>query len=92
MYWGAIKPGWKTLDFLLYAEEAIHRTVCRRDPEAKPPQLHVERVDANEVRIVYTSPRRLCSLRIGMVEGVAAFYYHHFGGGLQAPKTLIASG
>ena len=74
MYWNAIKPGWRTLEFLLYAEEAIHRTVRRRDPAAQPPQLQIERTSPTQVRIVYSSGRKLCSMLIGMVSGVAAYY------------------
>lgn len=74
MYWGAIKPGWRTLDFLVFAEEAIHRMVRRRDPSAKPPELRVERRSPAEAHIVYSSRRKLCPMLIGMVNGVASYY------------------
>lgn len=60
-----------TRPFLLGIEERIHELVRATVPEAMPPQLAVEPLDEDGVRIEYRSPRRLCVLLEGLVEGSA---------------------
>ena len=43
-------------------------------PDARPPQLDVQPLGEDGVRITYTSPRRLCTLLEGLVEGTATYY------------------
>jgi hypothetical protein len=61
--------------FLLTVENRIHELVRATVPDARPPQLHVEPLGDDGVRILYTSPRRLCVLLEGLVQGTA----RHFG-------------
>jgi Haem-NO-binding len=65
---GAARP------FLLTIEERIHELVRATIPNAKPPQLRVSPLGEDGVRIEYTSPRQLCVLLVGLVEGTAAHY------------------
>lgn len=75
MYWGAIEPGWRTLDIIEHTESTIH-TVVRLDHRgATPPYLHASRTGDREVTVVYTSPRRLCAVAKGISRGIAK----HFG-------------
>jgi hypothetical protein len=61
-------------EFLLTVETRIHELVRATIPNAAPPQLAVtERGDAG-VSIVYASPRRLCVLLRGLVQGTARHY------------------
>jgi hypothetical protein len=62
-------------EFLLTVETRIHELVRATIPKAAPPQLHVSELGADGVVIVYSSPRRLCLLLRGLVEGTA----RHFG-------------
>jgi hypothetical protein len=62
-------------EFLLTVETRIHELVRATIPNAAPPQLHVSELGADGVAIVYSSPRRLCLLLRGLVEGTA----RHFG-------------
>ena len=43
-------------------------------PGAEPPQLVVTRINGNEVRIDYTSPRQMISLGIGIVKKIGELY------------------
>ena len=61
-------------EFLLTVETRIHELVRATIPNARPPQLHVTEIGDDGVRIVYTSPRQLCVLLRGLVEGTARHY------------------
>ena len=55
--------------FLLTVETPIHDVVRVAFPEARPPQLAVTDLGEDGLEIVYSSPRRLCVLLRGLVEG-----------------------
>ena len=61
-------------DFLLTVETRIHELVRATIPNAAPPQLHVTELGDDGVTIVYSSPRRLCTLLRGLTEGTARHY------------------
>lgn len=61
-------------DFLLTVEKPIHELVRVAIPNARPPELTVFELDERRISIVYTSPRRLCTLLRGLVEGTARHY------------------
>jgi Haem-NO-binding len=63
-----------TRPFLLTVEDRIHELVRATIPDAHPPQLLVEPLHDDGVRITYTSARRLCVLLTGLLEGTAAHY------------------
>jgi hypothetical protein len=60
--------------FLLTVEERIHELVRATIPNARPPQLRVNPYGHDGVRIEYSSPRRLCVLLTGLLQGTAAHY------------------
>ena len=74
LYKPLIRSTWKTIDLLENTEELIHSVVRVRNEGASPPQLKVDRLAHGELRIVYTSARRMCSLLKGIVRGIAALY------------------
>ena len=74
MFRSLIKSEWRTLDVLENTEEAIHKVVRLQFADAAPPYLHATRTSPDEVLIVYTSPRRLCAIAIGIARGIAAHY------------------
>lgn len=74
IYRPLVDPSWGTLDFLANVERTIHHVVRDRNRQAKPPALVCRRLSPAEVMIVYTSPRKMCSLARGIVRGVAAHY------------------
>jgi Haem-NO-binding len=61
-------------EFLLTVETRIHELVRATIPNAAPPQLRVDEHGADGVRIDYSSPRRLCVLLRGLVQGTARHY------------------
>jgi predicted hydrocarbon binding protein len=61
-------------EFLLTVEARIHELVRATIPNAAPPQLRVEEHGEEGVRIVYSSPRRLCVLLRGLVQGTTRHY------------------
>ena len=63
-----------TRPFLLTVEKRIHELVRATIPNAEPPQLRVAPLGTDGVTIAYTSPRRLCVLLEGLVEGAASHY------------------
>jgi predicted hydrocarbon binding protein len=60
--------------FLLTVEKPIHELVRVAIPNARPPKLAVSELDEHRISIVYTSPRRLCALLRGLVDGTARHY------------------
>lgn len=71
VYEPLIPRTWNTLDIVEKTESTIHTVVRRQDGIALPPYLKAERVSPEEVRVEYTSPRRLCDVARGIVRGIA---------------------
>jgi predicted hydrocarbon binding protein len=63
-----------TREFLLTIEKRIHELVRATMPNARPPRLTVSKLGEHDVSIVYSSPRKLCVLLRGLVQGVALHY------------------
>jgi predicted hydrocarbon binding protein len=61
-------------DFLLTVERPIHEVVREALPEARPPELAVTDLGEEGLEIVYTSPRRICAMLRGLVEGTGRVY------------------
>lgn len=61
-------------DFLLTVETPIHEVVREALPDARPPELAVTDLREEGLEIVYTSPRRICAMLRGLVEGTGRVY------------------
>ena len=61
-------------DFLLTVETPIHEVVRETMPEARPPELAVSDLGEHGLEILYTSPRRLCAMLRGLVEGTGRVF------------------
>jgi Haem-NO-binding len=75
MYGHLLKPEWRAIDVIENTEATVHSVVRVKDPSAKPPRLSTQRVGPNEVLLVYTSPRRMCGLAIGIGKGVGQYFH-----------------
>ena len=75
MHGHMLRPEWKTLDVIEHTERTMHRVVRIEDRGAHPPYLKVERRGPDEVLVIYTSPRRVCTLAIGIGKGLAKLFY-----------------
>lgn len=83
MYRSLIDPTWRTLDVIENTEQTIHRVVRIRNPGAHPPALRTTRTRPNEVVLLYSSPRRMCSVAIGIAKGLGV----HFGETVSVTET-----
>jgi len=61
-------------DFLLTVETPIHDVVREALPDARPPKLAVTDLGEDGLEIVYASPRRICAMLRGLVEGTGRVY------------------
>ncbi len=75
LYGRLLQPEWKTLDVIEHTETLIHAAVRVGNPGAKPPVLECIRTTENELQIMYSSERQMCSLATGIVKSLA----RHFG-------------
>ena len=69
--------------FLLTVENLIHELVRATIPKARPPQLGVAPLGEDGVSVDYSSPRKLCALLRGLVEGTA----RHYGEKVESDET-----
>ena len=60
--------------FLLTVESPIHEVVREAMPDARPPELAVTDLGEEGLEILYTSPRRICAMLRGLVEGTGRVY------------------
>jgi tRNA A-37 threonylcarbamoyl transferase component Bud32 len=74
LYKTHIPPQWRTLDLIENTETMIHSAVRVGNPSAAPPVLTCIRSSDDEVRVIYSSHRRLCGLLRGIVVGVSEYY------------------
>jgi len=74
MFGHLLRPEWKTIDIIGNTEGTIHTVVRVKNPGAKPPQLRTVRRSDDEVVLIYTSPRKMCALAIGIGKGLAKHF------------------
>jgi hypothetical protein len=74
MYRSFMRPEWRTLDVFEHVESTIHTKVRTMTKGAMPPFLESRRTAPDQVTIWYGSPRRLCPVAEGLIEGIAAHY------------------
>ena len=74
MYGHLLQSDWKTIDVIDKTEQTVHTVVRVKNPGAKPPQLQTVRRSKHEVSLIYTSPRKMCSLAIGIGRGLAKHF------------------
>jgi len=74
LYKSHIRPEWKTFEMLLNTELVMHKAVRKQENEANPPVLNVSRVHDKLLIIDYYSKRKMGSLAIGIIKGIAKFY------------------
>lgn len=74
MYGHLLKPEWKTLEVIEHTEGTIHTVVRVSDSAAKPPKLRTRRENPNTVVLIYSSPRQMCALAMGIGKGIARHF------------------
>jgi len=61
-------------DFLKSVDEIVHVEVLKFYPDANLPQFRYDDHDSQQLIMTYKSPRKLCHLAEGLIEGAAAHY------------------
>ena len=74
LYAHYLKPSWKTYDVLLHTETVMHGAVRKLNSAAQPPVLNVSKISDNLIMIDYFSKRRMGSLAVGIIKGIAKYY------------------
>ena len=69
-----IKPEWRTYEMLINTELVMHRAVRKEESKANPPVLNIARVHDKLIVIDYYSERKMASLAIGIIKGIAKYY------------------
>jgi hypothetical protein len=74
LYKSYLRPEWKTYDVLVHTEHVMHGAVRKLNSTANPPILNVAVVSKELLMIDYFSKRRMASLAIGIIKGIARYY------------------
>ena len=69
-----IKPDMTAKSFLLSVDRVIHVEVRKLDANAGLPTISYENPAPNQLIMLYRSPRALCALAEGLIEGVGAHF------------------
>lgn len=75
MYSNYLNPAWKTFDVLENTELVMHGAVRRLNSTANPPILNVTKVNEKLLIIDYFSKRKMGSLAVGIIKGIAKYYH-----------------
>lgn len=67
-------PIWKTLDVIENKNSQIHQFLKFDESSATPAHLKIKRLGQKKLHISYSSPRKMCTLGVGMIQGVAAHF------------------
>ncbi|MBK8480313.1 MAG: heme NO-binding domain-containing protein [Proteobacteria bacterium] len=70
-----LRPEMTAKSFLVTVEATIHLEVRKLYPDAGLPRFDFVDPAADRLEITYASPRRLCALVAGMIDGVAEHFH-----------------
>lgn len=73
LYKQYLDPAWKTFETLIHTENIMHGAV-RKGSTATPPVLNVSKVSDKLLFIDYYSKRKMGSLAIGIIKGIAKYF------------------
>lgn len=74
LYKHYLQPEWRTYQILLNTEEVMHGAVRKLNSTANPPVLNVSKVSQGLLIIDYYSKRKMGSLAVGIIRGIAKYY------------------
>ncbi|MBK8481030.1 MAG: heme NO-binding domain-containing protein [Proteobacteria bacterium] len=69
-----VKPGMGAKSFLLTVEDTIHLEVQKLYADAVLPRFFYTDPGPDRLELTYESPRKLCMLLGGLIDGVAAYF------------------
>jgi hypothetical protein len=73
-YGNYLNPEWKTFEVIENTEKIMHSAVRRLNSAAEPPVLNVSKVNDKLLIIDYYSKRKMASLAVGIVKGIAHYF------------------
>lgn len=71
---GFFKPGMTLKQFLLSVDRVIHVEIRKLHPGAGLPEFEYEDEADQELTMIYSSPRKLCMLAEGLINGAAIHF------------------
>jgi hypothetical protein len=74
MYKHYLAPEWKTYEVLVNTETVMHGAVRKLNSTAHPPILNVTKVGNELLMVDYYSKRKMGSLAVGIIKGIAKYY------------------
>ncbi|MCW3075957.1 MAG: hypothetical protein JWO32_566 [Bacteroidetes bacterium] len=74
MYASYLNPAWKTFEVIENTELVMHGAVRRLNSTAHPPILNVTKVNDKLLMVDYFSKRKMGSLAVGIIKGIAKYY------------------
>lgn len=74
IYGSHLNPDWKTYQLLENTELVMHKAVRKQENNANPPVLNVATIHDKLIIIDYYSKRKMASLAIGIIRGIAVYY------------------
>jgi hypothetical protein len=74
LYPALLRPYGRTFEVLTTLHEGIYREVLKLHPDIRMPQLEVEVISPNVLRLDYRSPNGLAPLALGMLQGCSDHY------------------
>lgn len=77
-----VNPAWGTFEMIQHTEQYLHGAARQQYSQINPPRLFVTRVNKNLLIVDYYSRRRMASIAIGIIKGIAS----HFG---DLPKLRV---
>lgn len=75
MYAHLMKREWRTLDVIEHTERIAHGAVRRDEAGAAPPFLRTKRIRPEELMLIYSSPRKLCAVAVGVARGLGKYFH-----------------
>ena len=69
-----LQPEWKTYEILLKTEDVMHGAVRKLNSTAHPPVINVSKISDELLIINYLSKRKMSSLTVGIINGIAKYY------------------
>ena len=74
MFSSFFAPDETLFSFLQKLEDHIHVEVRKKYPDASLPSFTFDPIDANNLRMIYTSERAMSDFGIGLIKGAAAWF------------------
>jgi len=74
MYGYLMKREWRTLDVIEHTEKIAHGAARMTDAGSAPPFLLTKRLGPEELKLTYSSPRKLCAFAVGVAKGLGKHF------------------